>query len=492
MIVDNFAGGGGASAGIEAALGRPVDLAINHDPIAIEMHRRNHPDTEHLVQDIWSVDPTEATRGEPVEMAWFSPDCRHFSRAKGGKPKRDKAVRDLAWVVIRWAAKVRPRVIFLENVVEFQTWGPLDAKGVPIKSRKGETFEQWLANLRGLGYEVDCRELVACDYGAPTSRKRFFLVARCDGEPICWPEPTHGDGLFLEPYRTAAECIDWSLPCPSIFTRKRPLAENTLRRIAAGIDRYVLRAKQPFIVTCNHGGSGFRGQGVSEPFKTITASRDAHGLVAPYFVPRYGERPTQPPRTRAVDRPLPTIVGIGNQASLVAAYLQKNYGGPNGHFAVGQDLREPAPGITARDSNSLTCGLLEVMRRNAHGRDARRPAPTIVAGGKHLAAVQAFLLKYYGTGTGQACDAPLGTITARDRFAVVEIAGAHYVISDIGMRMLQPRELFLAQGFPATYWIDGLTKTEQVRLCGNSVPPHMAKALVCANLPLARRARGAA
>lgn len=482
MIIDSFAGGGGASAGIEAALGRPIDVAINHDRTAIEMHKRNHPNTKHLVQDVWSVDPVEVAGGRQVDVAWFSPDCRHHSRARGGKPKRDRAVRDLAWVVIKWAAKVRPRVIFLENVPEFQTWGPLDSEGRIIQAKKGITFRRWVGQLRGLGYDVEHRELRACDYGAPTSRNRFFLVARCDGQSIRWPEPTHGDSLWLKPYRTAAECIDWSEPCPSIFTRKRPLAENTLKRIAAGVHRYVLSARQPFVVTCNHGGPGFRGQGIHEPFKTITAARDAHGLVAPYFVPRYGERPTQAPRTRSVEQPFPTIVGTSNQASLVSAFLTKHYGGPNGNFVVGQDLREPAPTITSKDHSSLTCGFLEVMRRNAFGRDARKPAPTITASGTHLAAVQAFLLKYYGTSVGQRCDDPLGTITSRDRFAVVEVGGIEHAIVDLGMRMLLPRELFLAQGFPATYWIEGLTKTEQVRLCGNSVPPQVAEALVRANV----------
>ncbi len=267
LIVDNFAGAGGASLGIEAAVDRSVDIAINHDTRALDIHAINHPHTTHLLSDVWEVDPVEATKGRPVGLAWFSPDCRHFSKAKGGKPV-EKRIRGLAWVAIKWAKAVRPRVIILENVEEFKTWGPLERDGRPVKARAGLTFRWWCSRLQALGYRLEHRELVAADYGVPTTRKRFFLIARCDGEPIVWPEPTHAPrdkakSAGLLPWRAAAECIDWSLPCPSIFTRRRPLAETTMRRIANGLRRYVIDAAEPFIVCCNHGGDGFRGQSLS-------------------------------------------------------------------------------------------------------------------------------------------------------------------------------------------------------------------------------------
>jgi DNA (cytosine-5)-methyltransferase 1 len=285
LVVDNFAGGGGASTGIEAALGRPVDIAINHDRTAILMHKANHPNTFHYREDVWEVDPVEACKGRSVGLAWFSPDCKHFSKAKGSKP-RDNKIRGLAWVAVKWAKAVSPRIIMLENVTEFMEWGPLDADGNQIESEKGKTFRAFVCALRKLGYKVEVKLLSGCDYGAPTIRKRMFIIARRDGQPIVWPEPTHGDPKSKEvrkglrkPWRTAAECIDWSLPCPSIFERKRPLAEKTLRRIAQGIQKYVIDAEQPFIVLCNHSGKSFRGQGIEEPFKTLTASRDAYGLI---------------------------------------------------------------------------------------------------------------------------------------------------------------------------------------------------------------------
>ena len=281
LVIDNFAGGGGASMGIEAAIGRAVDIAVNHNRHSVEMHQLNHPHTRHLCEDVWDVDPVEATAGRPVGLAWFSPDCRHFSRAKGGKPV-EKKIRGLAWVVVKWAKRVRPRVIILENVREFQDWGPLTPDAKPCPKRKGQTYRRWRTQLENLGYATDCRVLNAADFGAPTHRRRFFLVARCDGRPIQWPEPTHGPGRGRA-YRTAAECIDWSIPCPSIFLTKaeskplgviRPLAEKTMRRIAMGLKRYVLDNPKPFLVTCNHGGPEFRGQSADEPMRTLTAARD--------------------------------------------------------------------------------------------------------------------------------------------------------------------------------------------------------------------------
>lgn len=415
LVVDNFAGGGGASMGIEMAIGRSVDIAINHDQAAVAMHRINHPRTRHYCEDVWKVDPVEVTDGRPVGLAWFSPDCKHFSKAKGGAPV-SRRVRGLAWVVIRWARAVRPRIITLENVEEFKTWGPVSEDGRPCKEKSGETFRSWVGKLRGLGYNVQWRELRACDYGAPTIRKRLFLVARCDGLPIVWPEPTHGPWR-PSPWRTAADVIDFSLPCQSIFGRKRPLAENTLARIARGIDRYVVNTADPFVVTCNHAGDHFRGQSIREPFKTITASRDAHGLVTSHLVKLRG---------------------------------------------------------TCKDGQPVTA-----------------PMPTITAGGNHVAEVRAFLVKYYGTAIGQNLRSPIHTITTKDRLGLVMVRGTTYQISDIGMRMLTPRELFLAQGFPSGYVIDQgltefgvvirLTKTEQVRMCGNSVVPLMAKAIVEVN-----------
>ncbi|PKL76376.1 MAG: hypothetical protein CVV27_10585, partial [Candidatus Melainabacteria bacterium HGW-Melainabacteria-1] len=321
LIIDNFAGGGGASLGIELALGRSPDIAINHDPEAIAMHRHNHPHTRHYCESVWDVSPRKACAGRPVGLAWFSPDCKHFSKAKGGRPV-DKNIRGLAWVVIRWARDVQPRIIFLENVEEFQTWGPIcPDTNMPIKARKGETFRRWVNELESLGYRVEWRELKACDYGAPTTRKRLFLVARRDGLPIVWPTPTHGPGR--QPYRTAAECIDWSIPCPSIFERKRPLAENTLRRTARGIFRHTINCPNPFIVRLGHTGHGDGGKSRSanEPLSTIT-SKNEHCLVTPTLIQSgYGERPGQAPRSLDLHKPLGTIVAGGNKFSLVAAFL---------------------------------------------------------------------------------------------------------------------------------------------------------------------------
>ena len=457
LLVDNFAGGGGASLGIERALGRPVDIAINHNPKAIAMHAANHPRTEHYPTDVWSIDPADIAAAAPVLLAWFSPDCTHFSKAKGSAPVRpaDRRSRDLAWVVIRWAYRARPSVIMLENVDEFRNWAPLDPAGRIIKGREGETFRHWFAALLAAGYHAEIRRLTACDYGDPTSRTRLFIVARRDGLPIRWPEPTHGAAPGLEPHRTAADCLDWWRACPSIFLTpaearaagsRRPLAEKTLRRIARGMGRHVLGDAEPFVVPVTHHGDD-RTYPVREPFRTVTAAnRGEWSLVAPYLIPRYGEREGQAPRTAPCTEPLPTIVPTRNGSSLVTAFLERH----------GLTAEPPAPAAAARD-------------RRRH--------------------VNAFLMKYYGEGGQWAgCGDPLPTVTARGRFGLVTVDRADWHVADIGMRMLQARELFRAQGFPDDYVIDPvhagkpLTKTSQIDMCGNSVPPGSAEALVRANL----------
>lgn len=495
MIVDNFAGGGGASTGIEKALGRPVDIAINHDPEAVAMHQVNHPMTRHYCESVWTVDPREVTQGRPVGLAWFSPDCKHFSKAKGGKPV-EKKIRGLAWVALRWAATVKPRVIFLENVEEFLTWGPLTADGQPDPKQKGRTFKSFVNALARHGYAVEWRELRACDYGAPTTRKRLFLVARCDGRPIVWPEPTHGapenpavKAGILKPWRTAAECIDWSIPCPSIFDRKRPLVDATLRRIARGIKKFVIESANPFIVTCNHSGHGFRGQSLDTPFCTVTASRDAHGLVVPTLIQTgYGERPGQSPRVPGLDKPMGTVVAGGGKHALVSAFLAKHYGG--NYNGPGLTPEDPMATITSTDHHALVSATLARQFGNSNSADLQKPMGTIMPkGGGKTQLVRAFLVKYYGEG-GQDADLrdPMHTIPTKDRMGLVTVAGHEYVIADIGMRMLEPHELYTAQGFPADYEIapvlngKPLSKSAQVRMCGNSVSPMVSEALVKANM----------
>ena len=679
LIIDNFAGGGGTSTGLEQAFGRPVDIAINHDPEALAMHAANHPHTTHLCESVWDVDPIKVTGNRPVGLVWLSPDCKHFSKAKGGKPV-EKKIRGLAWVTLRWAAKCKPRVIMLENVEEFKTWGPLlveaDGSAKPDPAKKGKTFDSFIRQLRGHGYTVDYREMRGCDHDTPTIRKRFFLVARRDGIAIKWPEPTHGapDSIGVRagkllPYRTAAECIDFSLPCPSIFERDRPLAPATLRRIAKGIMRYVVDAADPFIVGAGgparageprptarpfgtllarndsyfcaptivpvtHQG-GDRTESIGEPFRTITgAHRGEKALgVATLVQVGYGEREGQAPRALDIEKPLGTVVGAaakhalveaelapfvmtnttghpgagadmpvptitaaGNQALVSAVLVDAAHGevSPGGvkrwgtgahdveaplgtvtasgnkavataflakHYTgvVGSALGDPIGTVTACDHHSLVTAFLtehanasnqRVMPADeplrticaqvkgghfsmvsahiqrdmgasvGHAADAPlgtvtaggggksalvtsnmiklrgtstaagtdEPLGTVSAGGQHHAEVRAFLLSYYGTDQAPEIDGPLATVTSRDRFGLVTIHGQDYQIVDIGLRMLQPRELFRAQGFPDDYIIGDdpaqglkLTKSAQVRMCGNSVCPPMAKALILAN-----------
>lgn len=574
LIVDNFAGGGGASTGIEMATGYSVDIAINHDPEAIKMHKANHPNTKHYCENVWAVDPVKACNGHPVGLAWFSPDCKHFSKAKGGKPK-DKNIRGLAWVACRWAGLVRPRVIMLENVEEFKTWGPLNRGHHPIKAKQGKTFEKFVQQLNDLGYTVEFKELIAADYGAPTMRKRFFLIARCDGKPIVWPEPTHAPADSEEvkaglkkPYVGAYTQLDFSLPCPSIFDTSeeikekygiravRPLAPKTMERIARGLKKFVLDNPEPFIIQCNHGGerrpndirdpmptiTGKHGYGIVEPYMvqigqtgfakdrskdvreplTTIVSKNEHCLIEPTLAPYMGTNTTNHPGGNCKD-PIHTIttgnqqclisptliqyhsetskdgvrgqtikdpimtVDSSNRYGLVASFLHKYYDG--GYKGAGETVENPLPTVTAWDHNSVVTANLIQMNNHCDGKDIRQPLPTITAGDGHFGEVRAFLIKYYGQGTGQDIEQPLDTVTARDRFGLVTIEGVDYQIVDIGLRMLEPRELYGCQGFPDDYIIDHdytgniYPRSEQVRRCGNAVCPPIPAALVRANLP---------
>ncbi|HHT8992822.1 TPA: DNA cytosine methyltransferase [Burkholderia cenocepacia] len=631
LIVDNFAGGGGASTGIERAFGRPVDIAINHDGEALAMHAANHPETQHLCEDVFDIHPGFVTQQQPIGLAWFSPDCTHHSKAKGGKP-REKKIRGLAWVTLRWATFQYPRAIALENVEEFADWGPLGEDGRPIKSEKGRTFRAFVAALTtglpadhpdtqeifdtlgadfpmerlaaGLGYKVEWRVLRACDFGAPTIRKRLYLFARRDGLPIVWPTPSHGDPKSaavragtLQPWRTAADCIDWSIPCPSIFERDRPLKDATLRRIARGIMKFVVNSADPFIVsyysdetrfrgapvdeplgtttTANrfavvtptimhitHQGddrtraadaplatittakrgeqalvtahitkfrTGSTGSAADEPMHTVTAGGDcvrpagaahAMGVVAATLIQTsYGERAGQAPRVPGLDKPLGTVVAQGVKHAAVTAFLAKHYGGVTGtridvptgtvttsdHHSVvtaqlvgcggraaqsrPRDASEPTATVTAKADTAVIASHLVKLRGTCRdGAPVDEPLHTISAGGTHHAEVRAFLIKYYGEG-GQWQDArePMHTIPTRDRIGLVTIHGEDYAIVDIGMRMLTPRELARAQGFPDSYVLDPvvngkpLSKSAQVRMIGNSVCPDVATALIRAN-----------
>lgn len=632
IIVDNFAGGGGASTGIELAIGRSVDIAINHDENAVAMHTTNHPDTLHYCESVYEVRPKIATAGRPVALAWFSPDCRHFSKAKGAKPV-EKAIRGLAWVVLRWGLDVEPRVMKLENVEEFKTWGPLlrempfishadrfldefigppePVEQRPDPARMGETFNAFVAMLttgipadhpalaecceflnisldsddaarlvKGLGYVVEYRELRACDYGAPTIRKRFFMVMRRDGKPIVWPEATHGDPKSaavlsgkLAPWRTAAECIDWTIPAPSIFDRKKPLAENTLKRIARGIQRFVIDSASPFIVKCNHTSTKtsydcFRGQALDEPLQTITKTHgyalavphltkfrtgatgqpvtepvptvtagtskrpggNGHALgiveaaIAP-FVGRqfgasvghradepsatitaggggksqlvtptliqmgYGERQGQEPRVLRLDNPLGTVTAGGNKFATVSAFLAKHYGGNYQGAGVGMD--EPMHSVTTVDHHAaVTSHLVKLRGTCRDGQQTSEPMPTVTAGGLHVGEVKTTLaVDEYDEHRAQQTLAFLREYCGEDCDGLVTVDGITYRIVDIGMRMLQPHELYRAQGFPEWYIIDQdyrgkkYAKDKQVARCGNAVPPPFAEALVRANLP---------
>lgn len=538
LIVDNFAGGGGASTGIELATGYSVDIAINHDPEAIKMHRANHPNTKHYCENVWAVDPVKACNGHPVGLAWFSPDCKHFSKAKGGKPK-DKNIRGLAWVSLRWAGLVRPRVIMLENVEEFKTWGPLNRRHHPIRAKQGKTFERFVQQLRELGYEVEFRELIAADYGAPTMRKRFFMVARCDGKPIVWPEPTHGPadseevkaGL-LKPYVGAYTQLDFSLPCPSIFDTAeeikkkygiravRPLAPKTMDRIARGLKKFVLDNPEPFIIQCNHGGerrpndirepmptiTGKHGYGIVEPYMvqigqtgftkdrskdvreplTTIVSKNEHSLIEPKLAPYMGTNTTNHPGGSCED-PIHTIT-TGNQQCLISPTLIQYHSETSKDEVRGQRIEDPIMTVDGSNRYGLVTSFLSKFYKSGIGQDEREPLHTITTSAGHFGEVRAFLIKYYGDATGQDIEQPLDTVTTKDRFGLVTIEGVDYQIVDIGLRMLEPKELYGCQGFPDDYIIDhdytGKTypRSEQVRRCGNAVCPPIPAALVKANL----------
>lgn len=490
LIVDLFAGGGGASTGIEAALGRSVDIAINHSPVALAVHEANHPGTRHLTADIWEVKPKQATGGRHVDLLWASPDCTHFSIAKGGKPRKQN-IRSLAWAVVRWANDVRPDVIALENVAEFKGWGPLDKDGKPVKTRMGQTFLRWKRSLEKLGYVVDFRILDASHFGAPTRRRRLFLVARCDGQRIVWPRPTHGPGLI--PFRTAAQCIDWSLACPSIFERKKPLAEKTLWRIAQGIKRFVIENPKPFIVKFQENSVG---QPLTLPLDTVMAGAPRFGLVAPSLIQTgYGEREGQAARTPEITKPLGTVVAAGQKHAAVAAFLSRAFGEAPGKWkgAGSADIEQAMPTVTTQDHNNLAAVTLATFRGTGPTQPGsasiEEPLGVISAGGTHVAEVYAFLLKYYGTEQSPRLEGPLGTVTTRDRFGLVTVEGVDYQIVDIGMRMLEPHELLAAQfgRFAPAYDLSRApTKAAKVRLIGNSVCPEVAEALIRANFTAAQ------
>lgn len=612
IIVDNFAGGGGASTGIELATGHIVNIAINHDAAAILMHKTNHPHTEHLQASVWDVDPVEVCRGRPVGLAWFSPDCKHFSKAKGAALV-DRNIRGLAWIELRWAAKVRPALMITENVEEFLTWGPV-RKGKPVRSKAGQTFRKWKSQLEALGYVVDWRILTAADYGAPTTRKRLVIVARCDGNPIVWPERTHAPrdseevrNGKLKPWRSAAEIIDWSLPCPSIFATKadieaqyglkavRPLANNTLRRVIRGVDKFTIKSGKPFIVPrgygerkgqaprvhdidapvstvvstvkqnlcepmvapfladCNHSGGGHIGD-VDAPVGTITR-KCTTGIVEPLIAPvtfsntnasvgapadapihtvtsagnqilsaaqliQYHTEQTESVRAAGLDAPINTV-DASNRYGLVAAGLVEYYG--NGQPL---DVTDPTHTATSHDREALTTASLTKFYGGVVGAECSEPMPTVTAV-DHNALQMAHIAEFKGQDIGQAAQNPLRTITASaGEFAAVHtkvvryaagvdlqhwpkirallnqhcgytlsdnevlllsIGGHWYYIADIGLRMLSPRELYNAMGFPPDYRIDTdylgnpYPKTEQVARCGNAVCPPMAAAVVRAN-----------
>lgn len=535
IIVDNFAGGGGASTGMELATGRPVAIAINHDPDAILMHKTNHPFTEHLQASVWDVDPRKVCRGRPVGLAWFSPDCKHFSKAKGAALV-DRNIRGLAWIVLRWAGTVRPRVIILENVEEFVTWGPV-RKGRPVKKKAGQTFQKWKQQLLDLGYAVEHREIVAADLGAPTTRKRFVLIARCDGRPIVWPERTHGPidsaevraGKLL-PWKSAAEIIDWSVPCYSVFASKkelkekygvnavRPLAENTMRRVIRGVDKFTTRSGRPFIVECNHAGAGHV-KDVGSPIGTVLAKHTA-GIVAPSLI-QYHTEQTERVRANGLGEPLPTVdasnryglttarlveyfgngqpldvrkpmhtVTSHDREAVVCAHISKYYGG-----IVGEAISEPLPTVTAIDHNAVTTAHIVEFKGQDIGQDIRKPLRTITASAGEFADCRTELVRAEGSELGHwpevraLLNRHCGYELADDEILLLEIGGVRYFIADILLRMLTPRELYNAMGFPPDYIIDRdylgneYGKTKQVARCGNAVCPPMATALVRANLP---------
>lgn len=505
IIVDSFAGGGGASVGIELATGRVVDIAINHDPDAILMHRANHPHTQHYQASVWDVDPKEVCRGREVGLLWASPDCKHFSKAKGGKPV-SKNIRGLAWIVLRWAGTVRPRVVILENVEEFQTWGPV-RRGKPIKSKAGQTFKKFISQLEALGYTVEWRELVAADYGAPTTRKRFFLIARCDGRPIEWPAPTHAPadspqvkaGL-LKPWRTAAEIIDWSLPIPSIFDSKRevkakyglkaqrPLRPNTMRRVTKGIDKFVLKSPRPYLVVVNHAGE-FRGQELNKPLHTITA-KHGYGIAAPLMAPITVTNTTNSVGAPA-NAPVHTVTTAGNQMMVVPilAAVGKEH-------LQNQGVNPSLHTFTTENRDVFQAAHFIKLKGDNLGGPMGGPVQTVTAGGTHFGVVTTKVVRIRPgvdlqrwPQVRKCLNEHCGYSLKDDEIILFHIGGGWYFIADVGLRMLTPRELYRANGFPDDYIIERdyaghvYGKTKQVARCGNAVPPPFATALVRANIP---------
>ncbi|MDE6891802.1 MAG: DNA cytosine methyltransferase [Lachnospiraceae bacterium] len=475
LIIDCFAGGGGASVGIEMALGCQVDIAVNHDPDAIRMHKTNHPDTLHLTEDIFKVDLQKYVKGRHVSLMWASPDCTSHSKAKGGKP-REHGLRILPWAVYKHAKAILPDVILMENVEEIQQWGPLDGSGYPIPERKGEDYKKFITAMKSLGYAFESRELVAADYGAPTTRKRWYAVFRRDGRRIAWPLQTHskgGAGGFL-PWEPVYKYLDLQDCGKSIFGREKPLADNTMNRIARGLEKFVFNSREPFIVQVNHGGGIFRGQDIHGPVPTITR-KHGFGMVTPFLIQYHSETTKAGVRGQQVTEPVQTI-DTSNRYGLVMSFMTKFY-----KSGTGQSLAEPIHTVTTSPGHFGTVSVLTVGWRElqAAGIDAKTA--------QECTWVSQFIMEYYSGGTGQHLKEPLHTVVTRDRFALITVLGNEYVLMDICLRMLKPEELKLGQGFPKDYIIDHdytgsrYPVSKQVARIGNSVVPVMAQKLVEAN-----------
>lgn len=516
LIIDCFAGGGGASVGIEMALGRQVDIAVNHDPDAILMHKTNHPDTLHLTEDIFKVNLKKYVNCRPVALLWASPDCTSHSKAKGSKP-RERGLRILPWAVYRHAKEIFPEVILMENVEEIQQWGPLDENGYPIPERKGEDYQKFISAMKSLGYEFDCRELVAADYGAPTTRKRWYAVFRRDGRKIVWPKPTHNKNGADEllPWEPIWKYLDFSNLGKSIFGREKPLAEKTMKRIAHGLEKFVFDNPEPFIVQVNHGGDNFRGQSIHEPLITIT-SKHGYGIVSPVISPfidkSYGGNYSG--AGSGMDEPVHTVTTVDHNRMVTPIMIQ--YHSETTEKGVrGQHLSAPIQTIDTSNRYALVSAFLTKFYKSGCGQSMLEPIHTVTASSGHFGQVSIltvdceelqkagideetaqkctwvsnFIMEYYGCSTGQSINDPLHTIVSKDRFALITIWGNKYAILDIYLRMLTPEELKLGQGFPKDYIINrdynwrSYPVSKQVARIGNSVVPIMAAKLVEANCP---------
>lgn len=516
LIIDCFAGGGGASVGIEMALGRPVDIAINHDEQAIRMHKTNHPQTLHLTEDIFKVDLEKYVHGQHVTLMWASPDCTSHSKAKGGQPRK-QGLRILPWAVYKHARKILPDVIIMENVEEIQQWGPLDESGRPIPERKGEEYQKFVGSMKSLGYDFDSRELIAADYGAPTTRKRWYAIFRRDGKPIVWPEPTHSrtgtDGK--KKWVSVSSVLDFSDLGKSIFVRKKPLAENTMRRTARGLEKFVFNNPDPFIIQVNHSGDNFRGQSIHEPMPTIT-QKHGFGVITPVAVPfidkTYGGN--YKGAGSGMNQPVSTITTVDHNR-LITPLLIQYHSETTKNGVRGQAVTDPLQTIDTSNRYGLVIAFLEKFYKSGTGQSLEEPIHTITTSPGHFGQVSVlavdwkelqeagideetaqkatwvsqFIMEYYGCGIGQSLNDPLHTVVTKDRFALITVLGNEYAILDIFLRMLTPEELKLAQGFPRDYIIDRdynwqkYPVCEQVKRIGNSVVPIMAEALVKANCP---------